>query len=160
LTAFFDDALVLFDDEAYSFDGEVLLNTPPVADAGSDQAITLPTEDALLDGSATDDGIPADPGTLSYLWSLLDGPGLVTFDDATDPQTTAHFAAAGVYTLQLYVTDGELDDTDTVVITVNPAVPATSTSTAWELEALGADCPEACGHEPPNLSLGYPLNDC
>jgi PKD repeat protein len=95
-------------------------NTAPVVDAGPDQTITLP-DTAALDGTVTDDTLPAPPGTLTTAWSKISGPGTVTFADATAVDTTASFSAAGVYVLRLTADDGELTVSDDVTITVNPA---------------------------------------
>jgi predicted esterase len=97
--------------------------TPPVnqapydVNAGTDQTITLPAT-ASLAGSAQDDGLPN--GTLTYAWSKVSGPGNVNFSNPNAAQTTASFSQDGVYVLKLTVSDGELDDEDTVQITVNP----------------------------------------
>jgi hypothetical protein len=45
-------------------------NQPPVANAGDDQAITLPENSITLSGSAED----TDGTIASYLWSKIDGP--------------------------------------------------------------------------------------
>lgn len=75
---------------------------------------------ATLDGSATD--VNSDP--LSYSWSVVSGPGNVTFGDASSPDSTAHFDALGTYVLQLTVDDGFDQDTDEVTIIVNSALPS------------------------------------
>lgn len=95
-------------------------NQAPVANAGSDQSITLPSS-ATLSGSATDDGLPNPPATLSYSWSKFSGPGTVTFGNPAAAGTTASFSAAGTYTLRLTVSDSALSDTDDVVISVAAA---------------------------------------
>jgi hypothetical protein len=46
-------------------------NQPPVANAGNDQAITLPENSITLSGSAED----TDGTIASYLWSKIGGPG-------------------------------------------------------------------------------------
>src|SRR5262249_28682483 len=56
-------------------------NLPPVVNAGPNQFITLPVNIATLNGSATDDGKPAG-STLSYLWTKVAGPGVVSFANA------------------------------------------------------------------------------
>jgi len=46
-------------------------NKPPIAIAGLDQAITLPTDSILLDGSTSSD---PDGMISSYLWTKISGP--------------------------------------------------------------------------------------
>jgi CubicO group peptidase (beta-lactamase class C family) len=91
-------------------------NQAPQVNAGADQTIQLPTNNASLTGSATD----AAGTTLTYTWSSSPADG-VTFANASAAQTTATFAAAGTYTLTLTVSDAALTGTDTVIITVQPA---------------------------------------
>lgn len=95
-------------------------NSPPSVNAGADAVLTLPAS-ATLDGTVSDDGLPNNQ--LSVVWSMVSGPGVVTFGNATAVDTTATFSAAGVYTLQLTANDGALSSNDTVVVTVNPAAP-------------------------------------
>jgi regulation of enolase protein 1 (concanavalin A-like superfamily) len=97
------------------------VNLAPVANAGPDQSITLPTNNVTLNGSATDDGQPN--GSLTYSWKKLTGPGKVTFGNASQAVTTAQFSKAGTYTLQLTANDGQLSATDNVVITVLTPTP-------------------------------------
>lgn len=92
-------------------------NAAPIANAGGDQTITLPTDSVQLQGSGQDDGLPAG-STLTYLWS---GPAGVTFGEPETAKTTASFAAAGTYVLTLTVSDGEASGSDTVTITVQSA---------------------------------------
>ncbi len=96
-------------------------NQAPTVDAGSDQTITLPAS-ATLDGTASDDGLPNPPGALTYTWSKVSGPGTVTFADASAIDTTATFSTDGTYILQLQADDGVLQATDTLTVTVNPAI--------------------------------------
>jgi hypothetical protein len=94
------------------------VNQAPVVDAGPPQIITLPN-DAILDGSATDDGLPFPP-TLTTTWSVVGTPpGPVIFGDHTKPKTTASFTTPGIYSLQLTAHDTELFTSDFVTITVN-----------------------------------------
>ena len=94
-------------------------NLPPSVDAGPDQTITLP-DDAILDGTVSDDGIPDPPGTVTSSWSQVSGPGVVTFGDASALDTTASFSTAGIYVLRLTASDGEYSPSDEVIITVEP----------------------------------------
>ncbi|MDQ5844407.1 MAG: PKD domain-containing protein, partial [Acidobacteriota bacterium] len=92
-------------------------NHAPTANAGADQAIDLPNA-ASLDGSVSDDGLPAG-STLTTTWQKLSGPGEVTFASPHTTVTTAAFSAPGLYTLQLTASDSELIGADEVEITVS-----------------------------------------
>jgi CubicO group peptidase (beta-lactamase class C family) len=92
------------------------LNTAPSADAGPDQSFLWPTATTSLFGTAQDDGLPS--STLSYLWVVTSGPGAVSFQNPTTPQTSATFSAPGVYVLTLEVSDGELTAIDQVEVRV------------------------------------------
>jgi hypothetical protein len=97
-------------------------NTTPVVNAGADATITLPAM-ASLSGSATDDGLPTG-STLTYAWAKVSGPGTVSFAAPTSAVTTATFAVAGTYVLQLEASDGVLTGTDMVSVTA-------AAETAW-----------------------------
>jgi len=107
-----------FSDEVSSDTGGPT-NTPPVADAGPDQTVTLPDNSVFLDATVTDDGLPDLPGAVSTSWSQVSGPGTVDFDDASAVDTTASFSEAGTYVFRLTADDGELNATDEVTILVN-----------------------------------------
>lgn len=90
----------------------------PVADAGPDQIVTLPTGEATMAGSATALSAPSPP-TFTYLWSLVSGPGTATFVDATDPLTKVTFSVVGTYVLKLLATSSSgLWDDDTMSVLV------------------------------------------
>jgi hypothetical protein len=97
------------------------VNLSPIANAGPDQSITGTANTTTLNGSATDDGQPN--GSITYSWKKANGPGKVTFGNASQPLTTAQFSKAGTYTLRLTVNDGQLSATDNVVITVLTPTP-------------------------------------
>jgi murein DD-endopeptidase MepM/ murein hydrolase activator NlpD len=101
-------------------------NQVPTANAGIDQTITLPSA-ATLNGSATDDGLPNPPATLTTTWSKVSGPGTVAFGNANSLNTTASFSTNGTYALRLTASDSALSTTDDVVITVNSAGSSTGT---------------------------------
>ncbi len=97
-------------------------NQPPDVDAGDDTEITMPVRSVVLGGTVTDDGLGDPDGYLARQWSKLSGPGEVEFlPNATVEYPTAVFELYeyGDYVLQLYATDGEYDDSDTVTITVH-----------------------------------------
>ncbi|MBN2269079.1 MAG: lamin tail domain-containing protein, partial [Sedimentisphaerales bacterium] len=97
-------------------------NQPPDVDAGNDTEITMPARSVVLDGTVTDDGLGNPAGYLARQWSRFSGPGQVEFQPSAtidDPTAIFEMNKYGVYVLKLYATDGELDDFDTVTITVN-----------------------------------------
>jgi hypothetical protein len=69
----------------------------------------------------SDDGLPNPPGEVTSQWSKASGPGTVNFDAPNLATTTASFSDAGTYVLKLTASDGELEASDDVVVTVNPA---------------------------------------
>ncbi|HXM51466.1 MAG TPA: PKD domain-containing protein [Pyrinomonadaceae bacterium] len=94
-------------------------NQPPVVNAGPNQTIALPTDTVTLNGSATDDGLPAG-STLTVTWSKISGPGTVTFGNANSAVTTAQFSAAGSYVLRLSASDGAYLVSADVGVTLAP----------------------------------------
>ncbi|WP_250419078.1 PKD domain-containing protein [Pontibacter deserti] len=94
-------------------------NQAPVANAGPDKTITLPTNSTQLNGSGTD----ADGAIASYAWSQISGPSTATFSSTTAAQPTVSGLLQGSYTFALVVTDdkGTVSAPDQVNVTVNPA---------------------------------------
>lgn len=92
-------------------------NQPPVVNAGSDKAITLPINNVTLAGTVSDDGLPNN--TLTITWTKLSGPGTVTFGTPNAASTSATFSTNGSYVLQLAADDSQLSGSDTVNVTVN-----------------------------------------
>src|SRR5205814_5238297 len=103
-----DTALLSTDDKVITVGSGTATNQPPVVNAGPDQTITSAT--ATLSGTATDDGLPN--GTLTKGWSVVSGPGSVTFANAGALSTTATFSTTGTYTLRLTDSDGALSSVD------------------------------------------------
>ncbi|HEU5132245.1 MAG TPA: PKD domain-containing protein, partial [Pyrinomonadaceae bacterium] len=95
------------------------VNHPPVVNAGPDRTITV-RDTANLQGTATDDGRPAG-STLAISWSIVSGPGTVTFENPQQASTTATFSLPGTYVLRLTANDSDLISDDDVVVTVNPS---------------------------------------
>ena len=92
-------------------------NQGPIVNAGPDLFLRDVTQVATLNGSVTDDGLP--PGySVQSLWSVVDGPGSVTFGDATAAATTASFGAPGVYVLRLTADDALIASSDLVEVRV------------------------------------------
>jgi len=91
-------------------------NRPPVANAGTDQLITLPINTVNLDGSGSTD---PDNNIASYSWAKIEGPS--TFDIAykTDVQTPVTNLVPGIFQFELKVTDaGGLSSKDTLLVYV------------------------------------------
>ena len=78
------------------------INIPPVANAGSSITITLPTNTATLNGSASND---ADGTITAYSWTQVSGPSTATLTNAGNAVATASNIIAGVYNFELTVTD-------------------------------------------------------
>jgi hypothetical protein len=92
-------------------------NTAPTANAGPDLVVQMPAS-ATLTGEVHDDALPNPPGVLNVSWSMVSGPGSVSFANANMPQTTATFSQAGTYVLRLNATDGQLSASDDLQVTV------------------------------------------
>ena len=99
----------------------VVVNTPPVVNAGADQTLAQ-SNTVVLGGAVSDDGVPSG-GALTILWSQLSGPGVVSFESAGSPATRAIFPGPGTYTLRLSGNDSLHDAADDVTVVVN-ASPA------------------------------------
>ena len=100
------------------------LNTPPVADAGPDRTDyrTMEITSVQLDGSGSFD----EDTSITYQWTQLSGPA-VTLSDPTAAQPSFIIAVmyqpSATYEFQLRVSDGSLQDTDTVTIEVVNTFP-------------------------------------
>ncbi|UAY51509.1 carboxylesterase family protein [Ferruginibacter albus] len=93
-------------------------NKAPVASAGADQTITLPTNSVTLKGSATD----ADGTIKTYAWTKVSGPSSGTIASPSAATTAINSLAAGTYTFRLTATDNSnATGYDDVVVTVNAA---------------------------------------
>src|SRR3989344_1809955 len=100
-------------------------NIPPVADAGDDETITLPTDFTTLVGSGSTD---SDGYITNYNWTFISGPTNIDPTNTTSPGISS--LEVGVYVFGLVVTDDEeaTSAQDTVQITVN-AEPTGDTAT-------------------------------
>ena len=117
-----DGALSGFDDVV------ITVLTTPTVNAGPNRTVTMPAA-ASLDGTVNGGGGPA-----QTTWSMVDGPGTVTFTNASAVDTTARFSAPGSYTLRLTANNGVLSAFDDMVVTVRqlPSVSAgPNLTTRW-----------------------------
>ena len=82
---------------------------------------------ATLDGSASD----ADGDPLVTAWSVVSGPGPVSFGDSSAVETTASFNVPGTYVLSLTAFDGQDTTYDEVTITVTDGDVVEPTYNDW-----------------------------
>ncbi len=98
-------------------------NQAPVANAGADQAITLPTNQVSLTGTGTD----ADGTISSYAWIKVSGPAGETITTASSANTSVTGLVAGVYVFRLTVTDNNgavgSDEVQVIVSTASGNMP-------------------------------------
>ena len=96
-------------------------NKPPIAIAGPNQLIPLPTDSISLDGSASNDP----DGTISeWLWKKISGPASSDIRNSAIAKTVVKNLVKGVYQFELIVTDDKGASTnDTMMVTVDVAAP-------------------------------------
>jgi hypothetical protein len=88
-------------------------SVPPIARAGDDQVIILPTNSTTLDGSSSLGN------SLSYKWIKLSGPSSLNIVTPESAETQIENLVSGVYSLQLTVTcNGGATSKDTINVTV------------------------------------------
>lgn len=98
------------------------LNSPPVANLGNDQSVSV-GELVLLSGINSSD-VDRDP--LTYRWALLSRPAssFVTLNSTAGIDTSFTVDAPGDYVVQLVVNDGQIDSAPaTVVISTRNTAP-------------------------------------
>ncbi len=104
----------------------------PVARAGADARVDLGFS-TTLNGSESFDPDNS-PGGLSYSWRLVDGPAEGQFGDADAATTSFSADVAGDYVVELTVSDGQYQSTDTVIVTYRlnlpPVVDTTGSATS------------------------------
>jgi len=93
-----------------------------VVDAGPDQLIVLPAS-ATLNGTINTVSVPGMPPETNWTvqWSVVSGPGTVTFANPNSAVTTATFSESGIYELRLTGTGYLTSASDDVVIVANAA---------------------------------------
>jgi len=105
-------------------------NQNPVANAGGNKTITLPTNSIILSGIGTD----ADGSITSYIWTKVSGPA-AALTNANTPNLGLTALVQGVYVFQLTVTDNNSATASSqATVTVNAAaanqVPIVNAGTA------------------------------
>lgn len=98
----------------------VVPNQAPVANAGTNQTITLPTNSVSLNGASSFD---PDGTITNYAWTQISGPGSSVIATGNTSTATASQLNVGQYVYQLTVTDNNgATNTDQVTITVNAGI--------------------------------------
>jgi hypothetical protein len=93
-------------------------NNPPVANAGPDAGITMPTNNITLNGAGSTD---ADGSISSFSWKQLSG-ATATIASPSSVQTAVTFPASGIYSFELTVVDNRGGSAkDLVDVTVSPS---------------------------------------
>jgi len=136
----------------------VLTFTNPVVIAGTPSSSGIPVAPATsLIGSAS-----TGPGTLSYTWSVISAPSnatgayVPTIASPSSVSTTLTVHRAGIYTVQLFVSNGlppGPSNTATRTITVNVPATATLTSMVGTFSSRGctaAGCHQSGSVNPPS----------
>ncbi|MDP4129607.1 MAG: PKD domain-containing protein, partial [Bacteroidota bacterium] len=91
---------------------------PPIANAGANQTITLPTNSVIIDGSAS--SAASGNSIISYVWTESSGPSSIALTNTA--QNTLNNLVAGTYIFYLAVTDNHAGvGIDSVIIKVNAA---------------------------------------
>lgn len=127
-------------------------NTPPVANAGPNQIITLPVNQVTLNGAGSYDP----DGTIStYRWQRLSGPGTVTISNPQNASTLVSNLTKGVHIFSLTVTDNNGDSaTASTQVTVNDPLPPAGGSDslncgkAFKIVVLGSSTAMGSGATP------------
>lgn len=133
------------------------VNRPPIANAGQDVTITLPTNSTPLTGLGTD----ADGSVTVYKWSKIAGPVQYQITNPDIPAAIVSGLTEGVYTFRLTVTDNlGAVGFDDVQVTVKPApVPPPNkppvASVTSSLKILGTIFLSGNGSDPEGGVLTY-----
>ncbi|WP_170245270.1 malectin domain-containing carbohydrate-binding protein [Gelidibacter salicanalis] len=102
-------------------------NGAPIANAGPDQMISLPTNNALFNGVGTD---PDGGVIIAYKWTQLSGPNTANLNGQDTSDLNATGLIAGNYVFRLEVTDDQnekgIDDVNIMVNAASGAVPIVS----------------------------------
>ena len=102
--------------------GALPVNQLPVANAGVDKSITLPVNNLIINGSASD----SDGTVVSYAWSQISG-GAATLTNASSANLSIASLVEGTYVFRLTATDNSgASAYDDISVVVNP-VPVAAT---------------------------------
>lgn len=110
------------------------VNQAPVVRAGPNQTIEL-TDVAEIWGVVSDDGLPWGQQAIALRWEVVSGPGWVEFSEPASLRTQVRFHEPGQYILRLVASDGELQGSYAVTVTVVPPPSPDQYGLVWEAES-------------------------
>jgi hypothetical protein len=121
LTVTDNDGATATNDVQVTVNAAPVANQSPVAQAGANQTITLPTSSVGLSGNGSD----GDGTIASYSWTKVSGPAGGTIQTADAAATQITGLVAGTYVFRLTVTDDKgATGSDDVQVVVNASAPA------------------------------------
>jgi trimeric autotransporter adhesin len=130
-------------------------NTPPVANAGANQSVSVGAL-VQLNGSASTD-VDGDP--LTYKWSFISRPAgsTATLSNPSIVNPTFTADVAGTYTVQLIVNDGKVDSAAALVtITTNTILAPTANAGSNQTVVHGTTVQlNGSGTDPQGLTLTF-----
>jgi dienelactone hydrolase len=130
-----DDGAQKSDDVVVVVNAATSNNIAPVAKAGLDKTITLPTKAITIVGAATD----ADGTIASYSWTKVSGPA-ASMNNVTTPKLWAYNLVQGIYSFRLTVTDNNgATSSDDMLLTVQGESAATSFPNVAPVANAGGD---------------------
>lgn len=92
------------DDVLIIVDAEPPANKAPVALAGNDVNLTLPTNSTSINGNASND---PDGSIVTYSWTIISGPSQPDLGNTTTPYLNINNLVIGTYVFRLTVTDNK-----------------------------------------------------
>lgn len=135
-------------------------NTPPVAVAGPNLSVMLPTDSALLNGSASYD---PDGQVRIWEWRKISGPSSFLITRLDSPTTVVRRLVQGIYEFELKVTDDKgAGAWDTLQVTVTtsstnnrPPVACSGQYQVITLPVSSALLDGSCSSDPDNNITGF-----
>ncbi len=95
-------------------------NRRPFIDAGDDLSFVSAAFPyvATLTATVRDDGLPVPPGRLTVTWRMVSAPGEVLIDQPNLTNAVLRFPGTGTYVVRATVSDGAIEASDEVTVTI------------------------------------------
>ncbi|QMU30381.1 PKD domain-containing protein [Adhaeribacter radiodurans] len=110
-------------------------NQIPIASAGANSTMYLPTSSIILNGSGTD----ADGSIASYLWAQASGPNTATFSSKSVAKPTVSNLVAGTYVFSLIVKDNSNASSNPSQVAINVSNSTTAGQKVVSYTLMNAD---------------------